>query len=183
MKQLYLLVAGAAALAGCDNSPGVHADNASVAEVQNKVAAAGGSERFVRPGRWESKVTVEEMVIPGMSGDVAGQMQASMGKVQTHATCLTPEEAKRPQEDFFTGDNQSCRYDHFDMSGGKIDAKMKCEQGPSASVMTLKGGYTPDTYDMQMAMEAGGGGAGSAGMRMKMRVEARRVGECTGKEG
>jgi hypothetical protein len=182
MKTTSLLVLTALTLAGCNNSPEVHEENASIAEVQNKVAAATGNESFVRPGRWESKVTVEEMTIPGMSGNMASQMNSSMGQVQTQASCLTPEEAKRPKEDFFTGDNKNCRYDRFNMADGKIDAVMKCTEGGTSHTMTLNGAYTPETYNMRMAMEAGGGDA-AEGMRMKMRVDAKRVGECTGKEG
>ena len=33
---------------------------------------------------------------------------------------------KRPKEDFFAGKNNQCRYDHFNMGGGKIDAAMRC---------------------------------------------------------
>ena len=35
---------------------------------------------------------------------------------------------------------------------------------------------------MQMSMKAEGGAGLEAGMTMKMRVDAKRVGECTGKE-
>jgi hypothetical protein len=182
MKTIALLAMSVVPLAACNNSPEVHEENASIAEVQNKVAAAAGNESFVRPGRWESKVTVEEMAIPGMSGNMASQMNSSIGQVQTQASCLTPEEAKRPKEDFFAGDDKNCRYDRFNMADGKIDAVMKCSAGGTSHTMTLNGAYTPETYNMRMAMEAGGGDA-AAGMRMKMRVDAKRVGECTGKEG
>ena len=166
-------------LAACNNSPEVHEENASVADVQNKVANAVKGDSWVRPGRWESKVTIEEMSIPGM-GDMTEQMK-SMGKsIDTHASCLTEEEAKRPKEDFFAGDNKNCRYDHFNMAGGKIDAVMKCTGGDATQVMTLTGGYTPDTYNMRMSMQSQGGS--QAGMTMRMRVDAKRAGECTGKE-
>jgi hypothetical protein len=181
MKTIRLLALCLAPLAACSDGPEVHEENASVAEVQNKVAAATGNESFVRPGRWESKVTVEEMTVPGLGTDMAAQMNNSMRQVQTQASCLTPEEAKRPKEDFFTGDNKNCRYDRFNMAGGKVDAVMKCAQGGTTHTMTLQGGYTPDTYNMRMAMDADSGDP-AGGMRMKMRVEAKRVGECTGKE-
>jgi hypothetical protein len=181
MRTISLLLACVLPLAACNNGGEVHEENASIAEVQNKVSQAVKSDSFVQPGRWESRVTVEEMVVPGMGMDLTKQMQERT-QAQTHSSCLTAEEAKRPKEDFFTGDNKNCRYDRFDMGSGKIDAAMKCTEGPLTQTVTLKGDYTPDAYNMQMAMQADGGQASAGGMRMKMRVDAKRVGECTGKE-
>ena len=42
-------------LAACNNDPEVSAKNASVEEVADKVADAGGTGNFVRPGKWESR--------------------------------------------------------------------------------------------------------------------------------
>ena len=179
MKTVYCLAACMLPLAACNNSPEVHEENASVAEVQNKVANAVKGDSWVRPGRWESKVTIEEMSIPGM-GDMTEQMKGMGNRIETQASCLTEEDAKRPKEDFFSGDNKNCRYDNFNMGGGKIDAVMKCGDGQATQVMTLTGGYTPDTYNMQMSMQSQGGA--QAGMKMRMRVDAKRAGECTGKE-
>ena len=64
--------------------------------------------------------------MPGMPAEMASQMKGITNRIETDQQCLTPEEAKRPKEDFFAGDNKNCRYDHFTMAGGKIDALMKC---------------------------------------------------------
>ncbi|MCL6728759.1 DUF3617 domain-containing protein [Sphingomonas hankyongi] len=182
MKYTVALIACALPLAACGKSPAVHEENASVAEVQNSIAEAGGTDSFVRPGLWESKVTLEEMSMPGMPKEVAAKMAGATGKAEVNRSCLTPDEAKRPKEGFFAGDNKNCRYDHFTMAGGKIDAVMKCSAEGATHTMTLQGGYTPNTYDMRMTMNAEGGAGPNAGMTMKMHVEASRVGECTGKE-
>ena len=182
MKYTIALIACVLPLAGCNNSPQVHEENASVDEVQKEIAKAGGADSFVRAGLWESKVTLEEMSMPGMPKELAERMAGTTGKVETSQSCLTPEEAKRPKEDFFAGDNKNCRYDHFTMSGGKIDAVMKCSAEGATQTMALQGGYTPDTYNMQMSMKSEGGQGPNSGMTMKMRVDAKRVGECTGKE-
>jgi hypothetical protein len=47
--------------------------------------------------------------------------------------------------------------------------------------MTMAGTYGPEAYAMHMTSKTEGGAAGET-MSMKMRVEAKRVGECTGKE-
>ena len=64
---------------------------------------------------------------------------------------------KRPKEDFFAGKNNDCRYDHFTMGGGKIDAAMHCggKDGES-QVMQMAGTYSPDSYQMQTIDEHGG---------------------------
>jgi hypothetical protein len=188
MKTTALLIACVLPLAACNKSPEVHETNASVSEVANAVRESGASERFVNPGKWESKVTIEQIDIPGLPPEMAQRMKETMAKYQerSFATCLTKEDVKRPKEDFFTGKNDQCHYDHFTMSGGKIDAVMRCDEGNAAQVMRMAGTYSPDNYEMRMAMEREGGNAakgGAAGdMTMKMRVEARRTGECTGKE-
>ena len=182
MRYSVVLIACALPLAGCNNSPQVHEENASVAEVQKELEKAGGSDSFVRPGLWESKVTIEEMTMPGMPAEMASQMKGITNRIETDQQCLTPEEAKRPKEDFFAGDNKNCRYDHFTMAGGKIDALMKCTDERATHTMTMQGGYTPDSYNMQMSMKTAGGEGPASGMTMKMRVDAKRVGECTGKE-
>jgi hypothetical protein len=185
MKSMVLAAAGALLpLAACNNSPQVHEENASVAEVQRELARAGASDQFVRAGRWQSKVTIEEMAIPGMPPEMKDRMQAMFAERQPDGfeTCLTEEDVKRPKEDFFAGQNKNCRYDHFTMGGGKIDAKMRCSEDRATQVMTMKGDYTPDAYNMQMSMTAQGGGEANPGMSMRMRVNAKRVGQCTGKE-
>ena len=63
---------------------------------------------------------------------------------------------------------------------GKIDAVMNCTEQGISNRMTMQGTYAPESYDMTMAMEGTQGE--QQGMRMQMRVNARRVGECTGDE-
>ena len=182
MKLAAVLIAGALPLAACNNSPQVHEENASVAEVQRELAKAGGTDSFVRPGLWESKVTIEDMTMPGMPAEMASQMKGITNQVHADQSCLTPEEAKRPKEDFFAGGNKNCRYDRFTMAGGKIDAVMKCTDERATHTMSMQGSYTQDAYNMRMSMTAEGGEGPESGMTMKMRVDAKRVGECTGKE-
>ena len=182
MRYPVVLAACVLPLASCNNSPQVHEENASVAEVQKEIAQAGGSDSFVRPGLWESRVTIEEMTMPGMPAEMASQMKGFTGRIETQQSCLTPDEAKRPKEDFFAGDNKNCRYDRFTMAGGKIDAVMKCTEERASQTMTMQGDYSGDTYNMRMSMKAEGGEGPASGMTMRMRVDAKRVGECSGKE-
>jgi len=171
-----LLMSLSLPLAACGSGPTVDETNASVDEVSEKVAEASKNREFIRPGKWLSSVTIEEMDMPGMPPQAAEQMKRMIAETHTSESCLTPEQASQPKEKFFSG-NENCRYDHFRMGGGKIDAKMRCEVAGNAQLMEMNGTYSPDSYQMRMKSQTEGE-AGEA-MRMQMRVEAKRTGECT----
>ena len=187
MKHAHLLLTcalvGLAPLAACDSEPNVEARNASVEEVAEKVADAGGSDSFVRPGKWQSRVQIEEFELPGAPPEAKEAMRRLHDRVQVQESCLTPENAKRPKEDFFAGENKNCRYDRFTMGDGKIDAVMKCTGGGMAQTMAMEGSYSPEAYQMRMSMKADAGGGPPGGMTMTMRVDARRIGECDSPKG
>lgn len=170
-------------LAGCGGGgPSVSAQNASVNEVAEKVAAATTDKDapLVQPGRWEGTMTIHEMDMPGIPPQAKEKLQARMGQGRTFISCITPEEAKAKKA-FFTGDaaDKSCKYDHFEMGGGKIDAAMQCTRETGKMSMVMNGSYAPEEYHMAMTSKAEGAGP-MAGMSMKMSVEAKRVGECKG---
>ncbi|MDG2535378.1 DUF3617 domain-containing protein [Sphingomonas sp. HITSZ_GF] len=166
------------ALAACNNGPTVTAKNASVEEVSNKVAAAQGSGSFISPGHWDGKVTITKMEAPGMEQMPAETRKAMLDKMaagQSFSSCVTEADVKSPKAGMFGGD-KSCRYDHFTMAGGSIDAKLSCESAGQKREMTIKGTYSADSYHTEVTSD--GGAAGS----MAASVDAKRAGECTGKE-
>ena len=179
MIRTFVLLACLAPLAGCGSEPEVDARNASVEEVAEQVSSAAGNGQFVvRPGKWQSQVTIEQIEMPGMPAEMAERMKGMMAENQQRnfESCLTEEEARKPKEGFFAGSNNNCRYDHFTMSGGKIDARMRCEQQGVTQVMAMQGTYSPDSYQMRMSTSTEGG---AQGMTMRMRVDSKRVGPCT----
>ncbi len=177
-----VLIAAIVALAGCNSEPEIEATNASVEEVANQVREASGKDQFIRPGRWVSTVTIEDVSAPGMPAQAAQQLKGMMGEGQRFETCLTEEQAQRPREDFFAGANRQCRYDHFTMGDGKIDAQMRCAQGGASQVMKMSGTYSPSSYEIRMTSSLEDAEGPGAGMAMRMRVNAERAGECTGKQ-
>ena len=113
----------------------------------------------------------------------AAQMKAQMAKSQKIENCLTPEQAKKPTADFFAGQNKDCRYDHFSMDGGKLDAKMVCKSGGMTINATMAGKFSSDNYQLAMTTKSEGTpGQPMTAHTMSMKMEARRTGECTGKE-
>jgi len=183
MKHAVILIACALPIAACNKGHDVNVKNASVGEVAEKVRQAAGNDMLIEPGKWQTKINVLDVDIPGMPPQVAQQMKQTMANVQGHSydTCLTEADVKRPKEDFFAGKNNDCRYDHFTMSGGKIDAALRCEAKSSGTMnMTINGTYSRDSYEATMAMDMSGGPKG--GMKMRSHSESHRIGACSGDE-
>jgi hypothetical protein len=182
MKPIVCAIASVLCLTACNKGPDINVKNASVGEVAQKVreASAGGS--FVSPGKWQTSVSVLDIDMPGMPPQMQRQMKQSMASMKEHRfeSCLTEADVKRPKEDFFAGKNNECRYDHFTMSGGKIDAAMRCDGKPSgAMTMTINGTYSRDSWEATTAMEMSGP---EGAMKMRSKSESHRVGECTAAE-
>jgi hypothetical protein len=170
-------------LAACHSQPSVSAANASMSEVQAKVAAASGDSQLVSPGRWEGTTTVHAMTIPGLSPAQQAELAARQGTARKTVSCVTPEQIKANKA-FMAGDDmKDCKYDHFTMSGGKIDAVMSCNRGGMTMTATLNGQYSPDTYHLDMTSKAQApAGSPMGNMTMSVSVDAKRVGDCKGDE-
>ncbi len=173
------------ALGGCNRSPSVEAHNASVGEVAKKVAAAGGATSFVRAGKWQTSIVIESMEAPGMPPQAAATMKSMSSRAHVATSCVTPEQAKKPTPEMFSGGSGRCRYDRFTMGGGKIDMVMRCSgMGPGGHIgqaMTMTGTYDPDSYHMAMTSTTDTGAPEMGPMTMKMHLDAKRIGECDAK--
>jgi hypothetical protein len=172
-----LLPIVALALSACGDTNSVEAKNESVASVAGKVAA---SEVKPRPGRWQGTFKLESMEMTGMPPQAREAMKKSMGAEQTYFTCLTPEQAMKPDASFFQKSAPGCVYNHFSMAGGKLDAKMTCPAGNGPTEMTMAGTYGETDYDLKIT----GKGELQKGMAMNMSlaIAMHRVGECNGTE-
>ena len=165
-------------LAACNNND-VDMKNASPEEVAAEMRDKSGGDGFVNPGKWQQTVTLIDIEAPGMPPEAKSMMQKAMGEAQVHEVCLTKEQAKSPKEDFFTGKDQNCTYEHFKWGDGKIDLKLNCQHPNAKQTMLLTGDYEPNSYTMNMTANTEGGSAMEK-MTMKMKVDAKRVGECDG---
>ena len=181
MKRTLLAAATALCLTACGSGDKVEMDNASVADVAKEMGKKSDAQ-FVRAGKWQQSATLLEMETPGIPAQYADQIKKQIGTTQTHESCLTPEQVKHPKEDFFTGADKNCRYEHFEWGDGKIDMKLNCQHQNATQTMEMAGTYEPDSYQMTMNM-ASKGSSPMETMNMKMRVDAKRIGECSAKQG
>jgi hypothetical protein len=177
-----LLLLAPLALCACNSGPSVEATNASAKEVADKVVASGAAPRMA-PGRWEGTATITDMQIPGMPPEAAARMKGAMASGNSFANCLTKEEAEKPTADFFAGANKDCRYDHFSMKGGRLDARMQCKSGGMTINATMAGQFSSDNFQLTMTSKSEGtAGQPMTAHTMSMKMNARRTGECTGSE-
>ena len=165
-----------ALLAACDSNSDVEMKNASLGEVDKEMRKQG-SDGFVNPGKWQQVVTLVDIDAPGMPAEGKSALRKAIGQSQTNEVCLTEAQAKGPREDFFTGADQNCRYEHFNWGGGKIDLKLNCKHPNASQTMVLTGAYQPNSYAMAMTATTKGSTPAEQ-MVMKMKVDAKRVGAC-----
>ncbi len=177
MRPTALIPLASLVLAACGSSDKIDAQGETPAAVAEKVAASGMTPR---PGRWQGTFRVEKMDIAGLPPQGAEQMNKSMEMDRSYFTCLTPEQAAKPDARFFQKAAEGCIYDRFTMSDGKIDAVMTCKPGAGPTRMAMNGSYNADTYDLKI----NGSGEVAKGMPMSiaMAVTSRRVGDCNGTE-
>lgn len=166
----------ALSLSACKKE-GVVAKDESVESVAKKVDASGIKPQ---PGRWESSVKIAKMDLPGLPPQAKDAMSKQMGQTQTFASCLTPEQANKPDAGFFQAGAKDCKYDTFTMAGGKIDAAMTCDRGGQKLKMTMAGTYSETSYDIQVKSE--GEVQPGMPMSMEMSIASHRAGECNGTE-
>ncbi len=180
MDRRYTMISAAALalLGGCGKGDEVTLTNASPREVAAKV---GTEATKLEPGQWETKVTVSDITMPDMPAGVADQVKGAMkGAANTTVTsCITPEEAAHPQGKVFGGGEGQCRYKHFTMADGRIDAEMECAGGDRGGVnLKTSGSITPTSFTVDNAMVMTG--EGTPKMSMKAKVAGRRIGACPG---
>lgn len=170
-------------LAACGGSGDADADGDGTI-TQDEVNAAVADVN-INPGNWENTVQfvdveLDEAALPPEARGFIGPVLESMkGQVNTTQSCVTPEQAARPEAEMFSGnDNANCEYDRFSFSGGNIDMAMTCNDPASGkATITSTGTYTADEYamDMTIAMEGSEMGA----MKITASSKGKRTGECT----
>lgn len=185
MRCLVAIAVASLALGACQKQDSTASDgnavsltNASPEQVAAEAKGAGLATARFNPGQWETRIEMLSMDMPGMPGGGVGKqvMDKMLGEPMTVSSCMTPEEARKPNARIFSGKgDSSCIYRNFSMAGGKLDATLVCPaEGPGGeTVMTQTGEFTGDSFALQTDMKVG-----DSGMRMKARVTGKRTGDC-----
>lgn len=181
--RMLIVAMTSALLAGCGGEADVSVTNASPEEVANRLAASGDGNLGLRPGRWESKVELVSVDAPGLPPEALETMRSAFASSNESgvASCLTAEEAKKPAADFFTGSGgNECRYETFELGGGKLDSKLNCK----GAELAMNGTYSAEDFAMTMTTktETARVAEGAPQMNLTMQVKASRTGDCDGTE-
>lgn len=144
------------ALAACGNGDArsVDAENQARAAMAAAAAKPVAGPNMLAPGQWETKTRLRSIDQPGMDAETRRQL---LGEDTSIDQCLPPEEARRPDANFFAGGGGSeCSYTRFNMRGGKIAAVMGCNAGPGSITLKISGTYTPTSYQLDAATTTSG---------------------------
>ncbi len=180
MRHAILMPLTALALAACGGNE-VSMTNASPEEVAKKVDAAGGA-RF-RPGKWEMTVQTLSVDIPGLEGAMKQQMTEMMlKKVQTHTSCITKKQAESPPAEVIARSQGRCKYENFQMDGGRIEGTLVCPaQGMGGAMkMRVAGTFDDESFAIDNDMEATA--PNGPAMKIKAKSSGKRIGDCTAQE-
>lgn len=177
MKYIATLIA-TAALAACSQQSSTTTTSANTADgntttttttttSKSGIDVPSAASLGLQPGKWETKITVSEMVVNGTK-------QPAPPTGQPVLSCLTPEMAAKGPGEMLKKGGADCTSTNTSYSGGKINAEMTCKlpTGTMSSVTT--GTYSPTTISTDVDATV----TGRMSMKQKIHTEARRVGDC-----
>ncbi len=127
------------------------------------------------PGLWEETLVFALDSVNG-SADAATQMQSALPTPAPRRNCYTAADLADPRGLFLAGADQSCRFSHFVMEKGRIEATGDCsDQHGQTMHVTGTGQYSAAGYDFTFS---GTGQAGRLSLAFRGRDSGRRVSEC-----
>lgn len=172
------VLTGVLALAACSKEA-KEEQAADAGDMASKVGI-GVAAPTPQPGRWETVMKLESFDLPAMPPEARAIVEKSMGNGRTFATCLMPDDAKRPPAEFFNQGRAGCRYESFRMAEGMMEGTMTCKEQVGTLRVALSGRYAADSYEVHTdsRMSVPGG----KDMAQTMTLKARRVGDCKGDE-
>lgn len=146
------------ALAACG---GTSADTDGDGKISQDEVEAAVAAIEITPGEWENTVTFTDIQFdksklpPEAQAFIVPMLESMKGQVQTSKSCVTEEEASKPQAEMFSGNEDAdCEYTKFEFSGGQMNMAMTCNDPSSGTAkITNTGTYTADAYDMKMTVE------------------------------
>lgn len=139
-------------------------------------AAADKSKLELAAGQWETTAEYDNVRV---TEGTTPAVKAVVGEKVAGSACVGEGEGKKPQPALFAAPGDSCTYQNFYMSRGRINADMRCRrEGVSGDIMVaVQGTYTADSLDLTTDTRTVLAGSGDIAATGKM--TGRRVGECS----
>jgi hypothetical protein len=121
----------------------------------------------IRPGKWQSTVTILDVRMPSAPPGMAARMR---GRPQVFTNCVTPAQAANGPRTLLQATNGKCRYTSFSAAGGRINTVMSCDFGQGGMTVRSTGTYTATSMDVIGSSST----SGKMAMQMKSRTAARK---------
>lgn len=159
-------MAGPALVMGCG---GEDTRNMSANQV-----AATLADVPIAPGAWEIASEVVHVAALNLPIEVRDRM---IGGRPALRSCVTPEQAARPNARFLAAGDNDCTYADFTMRDGRMTGTMRCpDPNGGATVARMEGDYRREAYVLRMTIETPM--PDGAVMRVQTRTMGRRIGAC-----
>lgn len=173
-KGVVALAFGALVLAGCNQ-----ADKGpkTMEEAQKEAAKL---ER-PKPGQYTQTMKVTKFEMPGAPPEMAAQMKATLGQAQATDFCLTQEMSDKGFEEMFReiGKGGECKYQRFDVSGGKLDALLECESKTEGKgTIKMAGTVGSEGSDVTVEIDTKNPASPMGNTLIGMQMVSKRTGDC-----
>lgn len=138
--------------------------------------AASKANLQLAAGQWETTAEYDNVEV---TDGTEPAIKAAVGEKVTGGVCVAEGEGKKPQPSLFAAEGDSCTYQNFYMSRGRLNADMRCRrEGVSGDIMlAVQGTYTADSFDLTTDTRTILSGPGDIAASGKL--TGRRAGECT----
>ena len=162
-KRMVMLAMLAGCAGGCSSEP----------EPPKKAAAKAASA--LSPGLWRIDSEVTRLTTKDQGKP---SIDTPAGTKASNDVCVAAAEAAKPAPALFAGPKDECAWDNFYLSGGTLNASMRCTRpGLNGQLLvTVYGDYTAEsltaTHDLSTHL------AGDGDVVIAARLAGRRVGPC-----
>ena len=179
MRIIIAASACIALLSACSDGAS-DAEEAMVGDEAASGAATSGDAVRLRAGEWENTIEFTEFDVPGVPAAMKDVIAGQLGQSITTTSCITQDEADRPDASFFGGEeNENCTYEEYDRSGDSLTLRMTCaSDGGGAAKIAMDGTFGEESFTLTMDNTVTGTQTGD--VTMKGTVTGRRVGDCPG---
>lgn len=134
-----------------------------------------------KPGQYTQTMTITRFEVPNAPPGMAEQLKGAMGQNQTTDFCLTEEMSKQGFEEMFKelGKDGECKYQRFDVSGGKLDALLQCEsKAEGKGTIALSGNVGDEGSDVTVKIDTVNPASPMGSTAITMQMVSKRTGEC-----
>ena len=178
MRKYFIVGIAAMAMAACSDK-GADADgDGKVTTAEAKAEMADGGAMAMEPGEWETKVTFATIDGKGLPPQAAEMMKAKMAEGSISKSCLTKEQAEKPDSDFFGAPPEAnCTFEELNRSSTAMKVSMTCKPGGNMIIKSkMDGKFGATSYAMSIEQTTEGAPMGA--INMKGKIKGKRIGDC-----